>query len=158
MISLVPLYVLMQRLGWLSTYQGLIMPEARDRLRRLPAAAVLPQPADASSRTRPGSTGRTSWQIFCADPRCRSRQPALAALAIFAFRISVERLHLAADRDEQAEMSDAAGRARPAARATTGRVVRPDHGRCGVSALPLLVVFLVANRHIVEGVQLSGLG
>ena len=26
-----------------------------------------------------------------------------------------------------------------------------------VSALPLLIVFLAANRHIVEGVQLSGL-
>ena len=26
-----------------------------------------------------------------------------------------------------------------------------------VSALPLLIVFLIANRHIVEGVQLSGL-
>ena len=26
-----------------------------------------------------------------------------------------------------------------------------------VSALPILIVFLLANRHIVEGVQLSGL-
>jgi len=153
----VPQYVLVQRLGWLSTYQGLIVPEAAMTFAFgvfLLRQFFLTMPGELEDAAR--IDGASAWQVFWRIVLPLS-QPVLAALAIFAFRSGVERLPVAADRREQAGDVPAARRARPAAQRVQLRVLRPHHGGAALSALPLLVVFVVANQRIVEGVRVSGL-
>ena len=85
-VLLVPQYVLTQRLGWLSTYQGLIVPEAA----MLFAFGVfllrqffLTMPRELEDAALIDGAG--PWQVFSRIILPLS-QPVLAALAIFAFR------------------------------------------------------------------------
>jgi multiple sugar transport system permease protein len=85
-VLLVPQYVLTQQLGWLSTYQGLIVPEAA----MLFAFGVfllrqffLGMPRELEHAA--GIDGAGPWQVFWRIIVPLS-QPVLAALAIFAFR------------------------------------------------------------------------
>src|SRR2546428_4769012 len=77
-VTLVPQYLLVQRLGWLSTYQGLIVPDAATTfafgvflLRQF--FLTVPHEIEEAARI----DGASVWD-----------EPALAALAIFAFRTS----------------------------------------------------------------------
>jgi multiple sugar transport system permease protein len=84
-------------------------------------------------------------------------QPALAALSIFAFRIAWNDFTwplIAMNKQEMFTLPVALSLLRGA---YTSESYGPIMAGAVVSALPLLIVFLVANRHIVEGVQLSGL-
>ena len=154
---LVPQYVLTQRLGWLSTYQGLIVPEAAMTfafgvflLRQF--FLGLPQELEDAARI----DGANAWRVFSRIVLPLS-QPVLAALAIFAFRsawndflwplIAVNRRRCSRCRSRWLFC------AAPTSRSPTG----PIMAGAALSALPLLVVFVVANRRIVEGVRLSGL-
>jgi ABC-type glycerol-3-phosphate transport system permease component len=85
-VVLVPQYVLVQQLGSLSTYQGLIVPEAATTfafgvflLRKF--FLIMPSELEDAARI----DGASTWQIFTRVvlPLC---QPVLAALAIFTFR------------------------------------------------------------------------
>jgi multiple sugar transport system permease protein len=85
-VVLVPQYVLVQRLGWLSTYQGLIVPEAAMTFAFgvfLLRQFFLTMPGDLEEAAR--IDGANAWQIFTRIVLPLS-QPVLAALAIFAFR------------------------------------------------------------------------
>jgi multiple sugar transport system permease protein len=156
-IAIVPLYVLMQQLGWLSTYQALFLPDAaatfafgvfllRQFFRGLPLELEEAALID----------GANTWQIF-SRVLLPLTKPALAALAIFAFRSSWNDFTwplIAINKPDMLTLPLALTLLRSAysnesyGAITAGAVL---------SAVPLLVVFIFANRHIVEGVQFSGM-
>jgi multiple sugar transport system permease protein len=156
-VLLVPQYVLTQQLGWLSTYQGLIVPEAAMTFafgvfllrqfflgipRELEDAALI--------------DGANAWQVFTRLILPLS-QPVLAALAIFAFRSAWNDFLwplIAVNRPEMFPLPVALALLRGA---YSSESYGPIMAGAALSAVPLLVVFLVANRRIVEGVRLSGL-
>jgi len=156
-VLLVPQYVLTQRLGWLSTYQGLIVPEAA----MLFAFGVfllrqffLAMPRELEDAARIDGAG--PWQVFSRIVVPLS-QPVLAALAIFAFRSAWNDFLwplIAVNRPEMFPLPVALALLRSA---YSSESYGPIMAGAALSALPLLVVFVVANRRIVEGVRLSGL-
>jgi multiple sugar transport system permease protein len=155
-VVLVPQYVLTQRLGWLSTYQGLIVPEAAMTFafgvfllrqffltmpRELEDAAVI--------------DGASTWAIFWRIVLPLS-QPVLGALAIFAFRSAWNDFLwplIAVNKPDMFPLPVALALLRGA---YSSESYGPIMAGAALSALPLLLVFLVANRRIVEGVRLGG--
>src|SRR5215471_8930867 len=156
-VVLVPQYVLVQRLGWLSTYQGLIVPEAAMTFAFgvfLLRQFFLTMPGDLEEAAR--IDGANAWQIFTRIvlPLC---QPVLAALAIFAFRSAWNDFLwplIAVNKPEMFPLPVALALLRGAYAAES---YGPIMAGAVLSALPLLIVFLVANRRIVEGVRVSAL-
>jgi multiple sugar transport system permease protein len=156
-VLLVPQYVLTQRLGWLSTYQGLIVPEAA----MLFAFGVfllrqffLTMPRELEDAALIDGAG--PWQVFSRILLPLS-QPVLAALAIFAFRSAWNDFLwplIAVNKPEMFPLPVALALLRSA---YSSESYGPIMAGAALSALPLLVVFVVANRRIVEGVRLSGL-
>jgi multiple sugar transport system permease protein len=156
-VLLVPQYVLTQRLGWLSTYQGLIVPEAA----MLFAFGVfllrqffLTMPRELEDAALIDGAG--PWQVFSRIILPLS-QPVLAALAIFAFRSAWNDFLwplIAVNKPEMFPLPVALALLRSA---YSSESYGPIMAGAALSALPLLVVFVVANRRIVEGVRLSGL-
>jgi multiple sugar transport system permease protein len=156
-VVLVPQYVLTQRLGWLSTYQGLIVPEAAVTfafgvflLRQF--FLTIPRELEDAARI----DGADSWRIFSRIVLPLS-QPVLAALAIFAFRSAWNDFLwplIAVNKPDMFPLPVALALLRGA---YASESYGPIMAGATLSALPLLVVFLVANRRIVEGVRLGGL-
>ncbi len=156
-VLLVPQYVLTQRIGWLSTYQGLIVPEAA----MLFAFGVfllrqffLTMPRELEDAALIDGAG--PWQVFSRIVLPLS-QPVLAALAIFAFRSAWNDFLwplIAVNKPEMFPLPVALALLRSA---YSSESYGPIMAGAALSALPLLVVFIVANRRIVEGVRLSGL-
>ena len=156
-VPLVPQYVLTQRLGWLSTYQGLIVPEAAMifafgvfLLRQF----FLTMPRELEDAALIDGAG--PWQVFSRIILPLS-QPVLAALAIFAFRSAWNDFLwplIAVNKPEMFPLPVALALLRSA---YSSESYGPIMAGAALSALPLLVVFVVANRRIVEGVRLSGL-
>jgi multiple sugar transport system permease protein len=156
-VLLVPQYVLTQQLGWLSTYQGLIVPEAA----MLFAFGVfllrqffLGMPRELEDAARIDGAG--PWQVFWRIIVPLS-QPVLAALAIFAFRSAWNDFLwplIAVNKPEMFPLPVALALLRSA---YSSESYGPIMAGAALSAVPLLVVFVVANRRIVEGVRLSGL-
>jgi multiple sugar transport system permease protein len=150
-VVLVPQYVLVQRLGWLSTFQGLIVPEAATifafgvfLLRQL----FLAMPGELEDAAR--IDGASAWQVFTRVVLPLS-QPVLAALAIFAFRSAWNDFLwplIAVNRPEMFPLPVALALLRSA---YSSESYGPIMAGAALSALPLLVVFVVANRRIVEG-------
>jgi multiple sugar transport system permease protein len=156
-VVLVPQYVLVQRLGWLSTYQGLIVPEAAMTFAFgvfLLRQFFVTMPADLEEAAR--IDGANAWQIFTRIVVPLS-QPVLAALAIFAFRSAWNDFLwplIAVNRPEMFPLPVALALLRSA---YSSESYGPIMAGATLSALPLLVVFVVANQRIVEGVRVSGL-
>ena len=156
-VLLVPQYVLTQRLGWLSTYQGLIVPEAA----MLFAFGVfllrqffLTMPRELEDAALIDGAG--PWQVFSRIIIPLS-QPVLAALAIFAFRSAWNDFLwplIAVNKPEMFPLPVALALLRSA---YSSESYGPIMAGAALSALPLLVVFIVANQRIVEGVRVSGL-
>jgi multiple sugar transport system permease protein len=156
-VLLVPQYVLTQRLGWLSTYQGLIVPEAAMLfafgvflLRQF--FLTIPRELEDAALI----DGAGPWQVFSRIILPLS-QPVLAALAIFAFRSAWNDFLwplIAVNKPEMFPLPVALALLRSA---YSSESYGPIMAGAALSALPLLVVFVVANRRIVEGVRLSGL-
>ena len=156
-VLLVPQYVLTQRIGWLSTYQGMIVPEAA----MLFAFGVfllrqffLAMPRELEDAALIDGAG--PWQVFSRIILPLS-QPVLAALAIFAFRSAWNDFLwplIAVNKPEMFPLPVALALLRSA---YSSESYGPIMAGAALSALPLLIVFLVANRRIVEGVRLSGL-
>jgi multiple sugar transport system permease protein len=156
-VLLVPQYVLTQRIGWLSTYQGMIVPEAA----MLFAFGVfllrqffLTMPRELEDAALIDGAG--PWQVFSRILLPLS-QPVLAALAIFAFRSAWNDFLwplIAVNKPEMFPLPVALALLR---NAYSSESYGPIMAGAALSALPLLVVFIVANRRIVEGVRLSGL-
>jgi multiple sugar transport system permease protein len=156
-VVLVPQYVLVQRLGWLSTYQGLIVPEAAMTFAFgvfLLRQFFLTMPGDLEEAAR--IDGANAWQIFTRIVLPLS-QPVLAALAIFAFRSAWNDFLwplIAVNKPEMFPLPVALALLRSA---YSSESYGPIMAGAALSALPLLVVFIVANQRIVEGVRVSGL-
>jgi multiple sugar transport system permease protein len=156
-VVLVPQYVLVQQLGWLSTYQGLIVPEAAMTfafgvflLRQFFRA----MPGDLEEAAR--IDGANAWQIFTRIVLPLS-QPVLAALAIFAFRSAWNDFLwplIAVNKPDMFPLPVALALLRSA---YSSESYGPIMAGAALSALPLLIVFIVANQRIVEGVRVSGL-
>jgi len=156
-VLLVPQYVLTQRLGWLSTYQGLIVPEAAMifafgvfLLRQF--FVTMPRELEDAALI----DGAGPWQVFSRIVVPLS-QPVLAALAIFAFRSAWNDFLwplIAVNKPEMFPLPVALALLRSA---YSSESYGPIMAGAALSALPLLVVFVVANRRIVEGVRLGGL-
>ena len=156
-VVLVPQYVLVQRLGWLSTYQGLIVPEAATTFAFgvfLLRQFFLTMPGELEDAAR--IDGANAWQAFTRVVLPLS-QPVLAALAIFAFRSAWNDFLwplIAVNKPEMFPLPVALALLRSA---YSSESYGPIMAGAALSAVPLLVVFVVANRRIVEGVRLSGL-
>jgi multiple sugar transport system permease protein len=156
-VVLVPQYVLTQQLGWLSTYQGMIVPEAAVTfpfgvflLRQF----FLTMPRDVEDAAR--IDGANAWQVFTRIVLPLS-QPVLAALAIFAFRSAWNDFLwplIAVNKTDMFPLPVALALLRGTYSSDS---YGPIMAGAALSALPLLIVFLVANRRIVEGVRVSGL-
>src|SRR5580765_3527318 len=156
-VSLVPQYVLVQRIGWLSTYQGLIVPEAAMTFAFgvfLLRQFFLTLPAELQDAARIDGAG--PWHIFSRIVLPLS-QPVLAALSIFAFRSAWNDFLwplIAVNKPEMFPLPVALALLRSAYSAES---YGPIMAGATLSALPLLVVFLLANRRIIEGVRVGGL-
>jgi len=156
-VILVPQYVLVQRLGWLSTYQGLIVPEAAMTFAFgvfLLRQFFLTMPGELEDAAR--IDGANAWQVFTRVVLPLS-QPVLAALAIFAFRSAWNDFLwplIAVNKPDMFPLPVALALLRSA---YSSESYGPIMAGAALSALPLLIVFVVANRRIVEGVRLSGL-
>ena len=156
-VLLVPQYVLTQRLGWLSTYQGLIVPEAAMifafgvfLLRQF--FVTMPRELEDAALIDGAGPWQGFWRIIIP-----LSQPVLAALAIFAFRSAWNDFLwplIAVNKPEMFPLPVALALLRSA---YSSESYGPIMAGAALSALPLLVVFVVANRRIVEGVRLSGL-
>jgi multiple sugar transport system permease protein len=156
-VVLVPQYVLTQRLGWLSTYQGLIVPEAAMTfafgvflLRQF--FLIMPRELEDAARI----DGANAWRVFTRIVLPLS-QPVLGALAIFAFRSAWNDFLWPLIAVNKAEMFPLPVALALLRGAYASESYGPIMAGATLSALPLLIVFLVANRRIVEGVRLSGL-
>jgi multiple sugar transport system permease protein len=156
-VVLVPQYVLTQQLGWLSTYQGMIVPEAATTFAFgvfLLRQFFVTMPGDLEDAAR--IDGANAWQVFWRIVLPLS-QPVLAALAIFSFRSAWNDFLwplIAVNKPEMFPLPVALALLRSAYAAES---YGPIMAGAILSAIPLLVVFIVANRRIVEGVRLSGL-
>src|SRR5215469_10573017 len=156
-VVLVPQYILTQQLGWLSTYQGLIVPEAAMTFAFgvfLLRQFFLTMPGDLEEAAR--IDGANAWQIFTRIVLPLS-QPVLAALAIFAFRSAWNDFLwplIAVNKPEMFPLPVALALLRSA---YSSESYGPIMAGAALSALPLLIVFIVANQRIVEGVRVSGL-
>jgi multiple sugar transport system permease protein len=156
-VVLVPQYVLTQRLGWLSTYQGLIVPEAAMTFAFgvfLLRQFFLTMPRELEDAAR--IDGANAWRVFTRIVLPLS-QPVLGALAIFAFRSAWNDFLwplIAVNKPDMFPLPVALALLRGA---YASESYGPIMAGATLSALPLLIVFLVANRRIVEGVRLSGL-
>jgi len=156
-VVLVPQYVLTQRLGWLSTYQGLIVPEAAVTFAFgvfLLRQFFLTIPGELEDAAR--IDGADSWRIFSRIVLPLS-QPVLAALAIFAFRSAWNDFLWPLIAVNKAEMFPLPVALSFLRGAYASESYGPIMAGATLSALPLLVVFVFANRRIVEGVRVSGL-
>ena len=156
-VVLVPQYVLVQRLGWLSTYQGLIVPEAATTFAFgvfLLRQFFLAMPGELEDAAR--IDGANAWQVFTRIVLPLS-QPVLAALGIFAFRTAWNDFLwplIAVNKPDMFPLPVALALLRSA---YSSESYGPIMAGATLSALPLLLVFIIANRRIVEGVRLSGL-
>jgi multiple sugar transport system permease protein len=156
-VVLVPQYVLTQRLGWLSTYQGLIVPEAAMTFAFgvfLLRQFFLTMPRELEDAAR--IDGANAWGVFTRIVLPLS-QPVLGALAIFAFRSAWNDFLWPLIAVNKAEMFPLPVALALLRGAYASESYGPIMAGATLSALPLLIVFLVANRRIVEGVRLSGL-
>ncbi|HTY76831.1 MAG TPA: carbohydrate ABC transporter permease [Candidatus Bathyarchaeia archaeon] len=156
-VVLVPQYILTQQLGWLSTYQGMIVPEAAMTfafgvflLRQF--FLTLPTELEDAARI----DGASPWHIFARIVLPLS-QPVLGALSIFAFRSAWNDFLwplIAVNKPEMFPLPVALALLRSA---YSSESYGPIMAGAALSAVPLLVVFLLANRRIIEGVRVGGL-
>ena len=156
-VVLVPQYVLTQQLGWLSTYQGLIVPEAAMTFAFgvfLLRQFFVTMPGELEDAAL--IDGANAWQVFWRIVLPLS-QPVLAALAIFAFRSAWNDFLwplIAVNKPDMFPLPVALALLRGA---YASESYGPIMAGAILSAIPLLIVFIVANRRIIEGVRLSGL-
>lgn len=153
-VTLVPLYLMFQQAGWLNTYQALVLPGlSRAFGVFLMRQFFLTLPRDLSDAAR--IDGASPLAIFTriALPLVR---PALAALGIFTFLRSWNEFTwplIAISRNDMMTLPVALSRLLGSFFVEYGIVM----AGATVAALPLILVFFVAQRQIIEGVALTGM-
>jgi multiple sugar transport system permease protein len=153
-VTLVPLYLMFQQAGWLNTYQALVLPGlSRAFGVFLMRQFFLTLPRDLSDAAR--IDGASPLAIFTriALPLVR---PALAALGIFTFLRSWNEFTwplIAISRNDMMTLPVALSRLLGSFFVEYGIVM----AGATVAALPLIVVFFLAQRQIIQGVALTGM-
>jgi multiple sugar transport system permease protein len=153
-VTITPLFILMQRLGWVDTYQGLIAPGIVSAFGVfLLRQAMLSVPREYEEAAL--LDGGTHWTLFrhVALPLVG---PALATLAVFATMSSWNSFlwPLFITRNERL-MTLPVGLALLQGRYTTewGMVM----AGAVITVIPIILIYLAAQRAFVQGVALSGL-
>jgi len=153
-VTLVPLYLMFQQAGWLNTYQALILPGlSRAFGVFLMRQFFLSLPRDLSDAARIDGAGPLAIFTRVALPLVR---PALAALGIFTFLRSWNEFTwplIAISRNDMMTLPVALSRLLGSFFVEYGIVM----AGAMVAALPLIFVFFVAQRQIIEGVALTGM-
>ncbi len=153
-VTLVPLYLMFAQAGWLNTYQALVLPGlSRAFGVFLMRQFFLSLPRDLAEAAR--IDGASPLLIFTrvALPLVR---PALAALGIFTFLRSWNEFTwplIAISRNDMMTLPVALSRLLGSFFIEYGIVM----AGAAVAALPLILVFFVAQRQIIEGVALTGM-
>lgn len=153
-VTITPLFILMQRLGWVDTYQGLIAPGIVSAFGTfLLRQAMLNVPREYEEAAL--LDGGTHWTLFrhVALPLVG---PALATLAVFATMSSWNSFlwPLFITRDERL-MTLPVGLAMLHGRYTTEWSM--VMAGAVITVLPIMLIYLAAQRAFVRGVALSGL-
>jgi multiple sugar transport system permease protein len=153
-VTITPLFILMQRLSWVDTYQGLILPGVSSAFGAfLLRQAMLSVPREYEEAAF--LDGGTHWTVFrhVVLPMVR---PALATLAVFATMGSWNSFlwPLFITRDDRL-MTLPVGLATLHGRYTTEWSM--VMAGAVITVLPIMLVYLVAQRSFVRGVALSGL-
>jgi multiple sugar transport system permease protein len=156
-VTLIPSFLLVFRLGWVNTYQGLIVPGISSAFGIfLLRQAFLGVPRDYQDAAR--LDGASEWRIF-AEIFLPLNGPALATLGVFAFMGAWTDLlwPLLIARDQHLrtlELGLAYFNASSSAfRQTNWPLVM---AASVVVMLPVLVVYTLAQRYFVRGIALSG--
>lgn len=153
-VTLIPVFVELFHLGWLNTYQGLIVPRATSAfgifmLRQF--FLSIPKELDEAARIDGAGHFRIYWQIIL--PLAK---PALATLAVLHFMNLWNDLLWPLVVTSSTEM-----RTLPAALTLFGGQHVNDHAvllaGAVISLLPLAIAFLLAQRFFVQGVAATGL-
>jgi multiple sugar transport system permease protein len=157
-IILIPLYLIVFKLGWVNTYQGLIIPSISSAFGIfLLRQAFLNIPRDFQDAAR--IDGASEWRIF-AQIFLPLSGPTIATLAVFAFMGSWTDLlwPLLIARDKSMRTLEL-GLAY--FNATTSAFKQPNWplimAASVVVMLPVLIVYFFTQRYFVAGITLSGL-
>jgi multiple sugar transport system permease protein len=153
-ITLIPLYMLFQQAGWLSSYQALILPG----LSRAFGVFLLRQfflgiPKELEDAARIDGAGIFTIFRQISLPLV---QPAMASLAIFTFLRSWNEFTwplIVISKNDMMTLPVALARFLSAYRVEYGVVM----SAAAFSAIPLIVVFFIFQRQIVQGIALTGL-
>jgi ABC-type glycerol-3-phosphate transport system permease component len=156
-ITLIPTYLIITRLGWVNTYQGLIVPGISSAFGIfLLRQSFLNIPRDYQEAAR--IDGASEWQIFT-RVFLPLNGPALTTLAVFAFMgtwtdLLWPLLIARSDDLRTLELGLAYFNARPNA------FVQPNWPLLMAGAvvvmLPVLIVYIFAQRYFIQGISLSG--
>ena len=153
-VNIIPLYVMLQRLGWLNTYQGLIIPY---QALILPLNVwllknffdTIPRELEEAALVDGASRWTAFWRVTL--PLI---WPGLAVASVFAFRFSWNDFVFAATFTQTASM-----RTWQAAMYSFLGLERTDWGplTAGVviGMLPVLVLFVFFQRRFIEGLTLG---
>ena len=153
-VTLVPLYLMFQQAGWLNTYQALVLPGlSRAFGVFLMRQFFLTLPRDLSEAARIDGAGPLLIFTRIALPLVR---PALAALGIFTFLRSWNEFTwplIVISRNDMMTLPVALSRLLGSFFVEYGIVM----AGATVAALPLIAVFFLAQRQIIEGVAMTGM-
>ncbi len=153
-ITLVPLYLMFEGVGWLNSYHALILPGlSRAFGVFLMRQFFLALPRDLQDAAKIDGAGPFMTFTRVALPLVK---PALAALGIFTFLRSWNEFTwplIAISSNEMMTLPVALARLLGSYRVEYGIVM----AGATVSALPLIIVFFLAQRQIIQGVALTGM-
>jgi len=153
-ITLVPVFMMLFDMGWLDTYQGLIIPRATSAfgiflLRQF--FLTVPKELDEAARIDGANHVRIYWQIIL--PLAK---PALATLAVLHFMALWNDLLWPLVMTSSTEM-----RTLPAGLTLFGGQHVTDHAvllaGATISLLPLAIAFFLAQKYFVRGVATTGI-
>ncbi|MDQ3539852.1 MAG: carbohydrate ABC transporter permease [Chloroflexota bacterium] len=154
-VTLIPQFILMRELGWIDTYQGLIIPQAFSAFGTFLLRQYfigIPRELEDAARI----DGASRWEIFRRIILPLSG-PALATLAVFIFLYQWNNLlwPLVMSNSESTRPVAVGLRAFQGQYATDWNLLM---AAAGLATLPVVAMYVVAQRWFVRGITLSGFG
>lgn len=154
-VTLIPQFILMKQLGWIDTYQGLIIPQAFSAFGTFLLRQYfigIPRELEDAARI----DGASRWEIFRRIILPLSG-PALATLAVFILLFQWNNLlwPLVMSNSESTRPIAVGLRAFQGQYATDWNLLM---AAAGLATLPVVAVYIVAQRWFVRGITLSGFG
>ncbi len=153
-VTIIPLFILLNKFGWIDTYAGLIVPRITNAfgifmLRQF--FIGLPKELDESARIDGCSEFRLYWQIIM--PLAK---PALASLALFHFMYNWNDLLWPLIITSTDDL-----RTLPAGLALFMGQHVVEYGvltaGAAIALAPLIIAFLLAQKHFIQGIAFTGL-